>query len=151
MEENYWLRAGIIALALLGTIAIVAVALSAPGDLEGEAWVVTGLEVDGTSTEPLAGTVMTAQFDDGAINGVGGCNSYFGGYELDGSAIDVGPLASTQMFCAEPEGLMDQELTYLSLLQSADEFERDGDRLIMRRGDATVITFQAAQPELFNQ
>lgn len=141
------LRAGLVAIALVGAIVIFAVALAAPDDLEGETWVVTELVVDGSPTSPLDATTMTIQFEDGTATGVAGCNSFFGGYELDGSSISMGPLASTQAFCGEPEGLMDQEVTYLSLMEEADRFERSGDELTLLRGEMALITYQAAPPE----
>ena len=59
--------------------------------------------------------------EPGKIAGNGSCNRFFGTAEINGSAIKLGPLASTRMACAE--NVMDQETKYLQRLQSAERFE----------------------------
>ncbi len=68
---------------------------------------------------PLSDAVPTIQFTEGEINGSTGCNRYFGGYTLNGASISVGNLGSTMMAC---EGLMDQEVAFLQMLQTAESF-----------------------------
>ena len=84
MQDNTYAKIGFIALATLGFFVILAVALSAGNDLEGENWVVEELVIDGVPTAPLPGTELSAFFDDGELSGVAGCNSFFAGYEVDG-------------------------------------------------------------------
>ena len=146
-EQQDRLKIGILAIAGIGFLAILGVALAAGDDLEGATWVVDELVVDGTSVEPLAGTELSALFDDGSVNGVAGCNSYFASYEVDGGAIAIGPAGSTMAFCVEPEGIMEQEIAYLTLLGTVDSFTRDGDQLQLRRGDDVLITYGAANSE----
>lgn len=148
MNEQNWLRIGAIALAVVGFLALIGWALGSSGDIEGETFVVEELVVDGTATAPLPGTLLTAFFEDGTVNGVAGCNNYFAAYEVDGSSIEIGPAGSTQAFCSEPEGVMEQEFAYLSLLQSADHFERDGDRLTLSQGGNPIIVYNVARAEL---
>jgi heat shock protein HslJ len=45
------------------------------------------------------------------------------------------------MFCAEPEGIMDQEQAYLALLQSADAVDVDGTTLTLSSGGTVILTF----------
>jgi heat shock protein HslJ len=143
-EQQSWLKIGILAIAGVGFLAIIGVALAAGDDLGGTTWVVDEFVVDGTSVEPLAGTELSALFDDGNVNGVAGCNSYFASYEVDGGAIAIGPAGSTMAFCVEPEGIMEQEIAYLTLLGTVDSFARDGDQLKLRQGDDVLITYGAA-------
>ncbi len=122
--------------------ALVALALVSSDDgLEGEVWVVDQLTIDGTSATPIPGTILTAVFEDGVISGVAGCNDYFGGYVVDGGAIEVTEAGSTRAFCGEPAGTMDQEIAFLGLLQTADGFERDGEVLTLQAGDDPLIIF----------
>ena len=65
---------------------------------------------------PVDGTIPTISFEENAINGTTGCNSYFGGYTLDGTNLSVEQVGQTEMFC---EGRMEQEQTYLTMLMSA--------------------------------
>ncbi len=81
----------------------------------------------------LEGTTLTVAFSsDGQVSGSAGCNSYFASYQVNGSNITIGPAGSGQLFCAEPEGIMEQEAEFLAALQSAATFSVSGGRLEMR-------------------
>jgi heat shock protein HslJ len=151
MSEQNWLRIGAIALAVVGFLILIGWALGSSGDIEGETFVVEELVVDGATTVPIPGTLLTAFFEDGTVSGVAGCNNYFAGYEIDGSSIEIGPAGSTQAFCSEPDGVMDQEFAYLALLQSADHYELDGDRLTLSQGGAPLLVYNVARAELLEQ
>jgi heat shock protein HslJ len=78
--------------------------------LDGSTWVL--VSVDGQPVR--AGTSITLAFSDGMAAGSGGCNTYTGPYAMDGPAISVGPLASTEMACPQP--VMATEAAYLAAL-----------------------------------
>ena len=86
---------------------------------------------------------FSAFFDDGELGGVAGCNTFFGGYETDAGSIVIGPIATTMAFCGEPEGTMEQEFAYLTLLGEVDGFSRDGDSLTLSSGGNVLITYVA--------
>lgn len=151
MESQNWLKIGAIALAVVGFLAIIGLAITSEDSLEGETWVVHELVVDNTATQPLTGTVLTAFFEDGSLTGVAGCNNFFGGYEVDGGSIEIGPLASTKAFCGDPDGVMDQEVAYLALLQMADNYERDDDQLTLSQGGNVLTTYFVARAELLDE
>lgn len=148
MSGQNWLRFGVMGLAVVGFLVLIGWALGSSDDIEGETWVLEELVVDGAATAPLPDTVISALFEDGTVAGVAGCNNYFASYQVDGSSIEIGPAGSTQVFCAEPEGLMDQEFAYLGLLQTADGFERDGDQLTLSQGGNAILVYTAADAEL---
>ncbi|GMR02724.1 MAG: hypothetical protein BMS9Abin20_1070 [Acidimicrobiia bacterium] len=77
----------------------------------------------GTLSAPLAGTSLTATITEDRIGGIAGCNQYGGDISVNGSAVSFGPLVSTLMACLGPPGVMDQESTYLGLLQTVDAWE----------------------------
>ncbi len=52
----------------------------------------------------------------GELSGFAGCNNFFGTYELDGTVLTIGPLASTKKMCAQG---MDEERDFLQALQNA--------------------------------
>lgn len=144
MQQEDWIKYGAIALAVVGFGAILFVALAhSGGDLEGQSWALTQLGDDETSGELVQGTVITATFEDGTVAGSAGCNNYFADYAIDGDAIEVGPAGSTLMFCESPEGTMDQEQTYLALLQTADSFDVSGDILTLSNDGTIVLTYSA--------
>jgi heat shock protein HslJ len=107
-----------------------------PLPFEGTAWSLDWYKAaDGTMTSVLATTTVTALFENGNLTGSAGCNSYVGSYTLEGvNGIAIGPLGSTLMFCGE-SGVMEQETTYLTLLQSAVSYDVSGAELIL--SDAT--------------
>lgn len=78
---------------------------------------------------PDSDTAFVA-FNAGNISGNGGCNTFTGSYELaqDGT-LSVGPLATTQMACAEE--VMTAEAEFLARVESASGFEINDDTLVL--------------------
>jgi heat shock protein HslJ len=102
-------------------------------------WQITGYNNGRQAvTSVIIDTEITAEFVDGTVSGLSGCNNYSGSYELDGDKISVGPLAVTEKFCAEPEGIMEQETEYLAALQAATTYRIDGERMEMRDDDGAL-------------
>lgn len=140
--DNPWLRYGLIGLLAVGFLFLIGFALNSGGSLEGENWVVNHLTADGSEVHPIEGSTLTATFDNGTVSGSAGCNNFSGGYTLDGDAITIGPLASTLAFC---DGVMDQEQLYLTLLQSADTYEVDGDTMTLSSGGTVSLIFSVGE------
>jgi heat shock protein HslJ len=112
------------------------------------AWQLTNIAgPEGTMTTPATGTSPTLVFEGDRAAGNASCNQYFGSYELDGSSISFGPLASTEMFCAEP-GVMEQETAYLSALESVDAWEMDDETLTLASEGAPVLVYAAISQDL---
>lgn len=112
------------------------------------AWQLTEMvNLDGTIGAPLAATAPTLAFEDDTAVGNASCNRYFGSYDLDGSSIAFGPLASTEMFCGEP-GIMEQEMAYLTALQSVDAWAVDDETLTFSSGGAPVLVYAAISQDL---
>jgi len=125
------------------------VAESGTVQLEDTDWVlVSYMDQEGVLAEPLPGTNTTTQFQDGQVNGNAGCNNFFGSYEVDGHNLSVGPLASTEMFCGSPPGVMEQENAYLAALGSAASFAIEGGQLVIAdSGGETVLIYNVAEPK----
>ncbi len=65
----------------------------------------------------IPGTRITASITaDGRIGGSSGCNLYGGSWTSVGDSFTIGQVYSTEMYCMEPEGVMDQESAYFVLL-----------------------------------
>lgn len=105
---------------------------------------------EGAFVSVLNGTQIDALFDElGNVSGSGGCNQYTAQYQLDGNRLEISSAASTMMFCAEPEGAMDQELAYLSALESATAYQIDGNMLTMENAEGVrVLSFTAERGEM---
>jgi len=107
-------------------------------------WVVTGYFRPGAIVSPVAGSNLTARFAAGQISGDSGCNQYSGPYEVDGTKIAIGPLASTLRACADP-AVDQQEREFLAALELARTFSVDGTGLTLLREDGGIaVTFQPA-------
>jgi len=115
-------------------------------DLSGTSWeVITYNNGKQAVTSVLAGSSITANFGgDGTLSGNGGCNNYNGTYTVTAKQIKIGPLASTRMFCADPEGVMDQEALYLAALETADTYKVEGTNLELRTKDGALAVQAAA-------
>jgi len=110
--------------------------------LEDTAWVLQSYGEPGNLKDVLADTEITAEFvsSEGTVRGSAGCNSYSGSYEVEDSNLSIpGPIAVTEMYCMEPEGVMDQEQEYLAALQLAESYEIDDDELHMSCGSQVLV------------
>jgi heat shock protein HslJ len=73
------------------------------------------------------------------MTGNAGCNNYSGDYRLDGELITIGSLNSTEKYCLSPEGVMDLEQQYLTLLQQTTRYNIDGDELVLSYYDVKEL------------
>jgi putative lipoprotein len=74
---------------------------------------------------------------DGRAYGSGGCNRFTGGARIEGSTLALGPLASTRMACAPPQG--PQEDRYLQALNAARRYEIVEGRLRLLDANGAVL------------
>lgn len=99
--------------------------------LVGTSWRLASLE----GRAPLSGVEITTAFDEGSVHGSSGCNSFGGSYRVNGDEIEITELQSTLMACAIPEGAMDQEQEFLSLLSTSDSYQvADGHLRLIHAG-----------------
>ncbi len=105
--------------------------------LSGE-WTLT--EINGSA--PMAGSTITLTMENGEVSGTGGCNSYGGQVLLEGMQLSFSELYATEMFCMEPEGIMDQETTYHQTLSQIASFEIVDGSLALKNADGeTTLLF----------
>ena len=87
----------------------------------------------------VEGTAVTAEFGaDGRVTGSGGCNGYGGPFTLDGTALAIGPLATTMRACPAPEGIGEQEAAYFAALGRVTTWSYSEDRLQLRAADGAL-------------
>ena len=114
---------------------------SAAYPLEGTSWELVAYR----KSQPISGTSITMTFKDGQVNGSAGCNSYFGSYQVSAEKIEVSPLGITEMFCMQPEGVMDQELMFTAMLIDAQTFKLADGRLQIYFSNHETLTFDQAE------
>jgi heat shock protein HslJ len=86
---------------------------------------------------PIEGTTLTVAFmPDGTVTGNAGCNGFNGNYTLEGTALTVGPLASTKKACEQE--VMDQETQFLTALQTPTTVETSGATVTLRDADGAM-------------
>lgn len=116
-------------------------------ELAGTTWAITAYH-DGVSAvvsvlESAEANITFA--DDGTLSGTAGCNRVLGSYTAGDGEISFGTIATTQMACMTPDGLMDQEAAIVAALESAATYSIEGDTLDMRTAeDAIAVQFTRA-------
>jgi heat shock protein HslJ len=104
--------------------------------LTGSEWTLIEYGPEGALVELPAGVQVILRFEGGEIGGVAACNSYFGGYQVDGETLKIGPIGMTEMWC---EGLMELESTYLAMLGTAERFRLSADELRLETAEGVLV------------
>ncbi|UCH58378.1 MAG: META domain-containing protein, partial [Anaerolineales bacterium] len=109
--------------------------------LSRETWVLTTY----MDQQPISEHQPSLKFEIEQISGNTGCNQYGGSYQINGDEISFDGIYSTEMACLAPEGLMEQEMTYLELLSSATRFTLADDVLTIFAGTNPVLIYEKQQ------
>ena len=105
--------------------------------LEGTRWkMVSYLDSKGQTVQALAGTEVTALFQNGQVSGTDGCNQYGGSYKTSENVLTVKLGPSTMMAC-DPR-IMDQGKGYTAALASAATYKITGKQLEITNGGGKV-------------
>ncbi|HVP94231.1 MAG TPA: META domain-containing protein [Methanoregulaceae archaeon] len=81
---------------------------------------------------------VTALFRaDGHVTGSSGCNQYTATYIATGSSIKITPEISTLMACSPP--VMDQEMSYVTLLSRAATYSVSGDTMLFYDSTGNLV------------
>ena len=114
--------------------------------LAGTSWSLLSLQ-----GQPLIeDTEITLVFKGSYLEGTMGCNGYGGGPDSGAYSVNrKGKLtfgeffAVTVQLCSEPEGIMEQEDTYIKALRSAAAYQISNDRLMLQNAlGETVLVFR---------
>jgi heat shock protein HslJ len=95
--------------------------------LEDTKWYLRSYGEQGNLITVIEGTEITATFDSikSRVDGSAGCNAYGAEYEAGDGSLSISDIASTDGECVSPEGIMEQEQEFLSILANAQSFEAD--------------------------
>jgi heat shock protein HslJ len=125
--------------------AILTYGVAAAEPLEGTVWHAIAINNGRGAVESVVeGTDPTATYDAaGTVSGNASCNQFSGPAVVDGSAIAIGPLASTKMACAD-EAANAQESAFLAALEASTTFDVRNSRLELRDAEGALqVQFEA--------
>ena len=122
----------------------------APLALAGTAWQYEYLGEKSDDIPVIEGTRPTLAIFATRYAGNGGCNFYLGAYEADGTRVTFWPPAQTGAICGEPEGIMEQEATFISGLTNTIEYGVDDGNLVLYSTDRQrLLTLSPMEPVPF--
>ena len=119
--------------------------VSTPTDriMEGKIWTLTLITgSDGNVHPPIPGTAITASFENGTISGTAGCNQYFAAYTAADNIV-INEMLWTEMFCVDPEGVMEQETQYLDILHDVTTYTIPENQLTLETEDGRALVYHA--------
>lgn len=117
--------------------------------LPGSSWMLTEYDDgSGTIVPVIPGTTVSAEFgDEGLLTGSAGCNGYSASYNVASNLIKIDAIVMTEIYCMEPEGLMDQESQYLSALEQSSAFAIVGKAMgLVDEEGAILAIYSSGQP-----
>lgn len=123
----------------LGTLAQAAPAPSLDGD-----WRLVRLTDGGRLQAVPVRSAPTLHAEGARVSGSAGCNRYSGSLKVAGAKLSFGPLATTMMAC--PDYLDGLENRFLTLMNSANRFERRGERLTLTGQEGQLVFVRAGHP-----
>jgi heat shock protein HslJ len=108
-------------------------------------WFLSELTIN-SQPVPLSQLLLTLQFGpDGKLNGQGGCNDFFGSYQVDSDgSLTLGPIGATRMFCQEG---MELENAYFQALESVSKFRTEQGKLYLSSADGKTTLVFAMPPK----
>ncbi|WP_185464480.1 MULTISPECIES: META domain-containing protein [unclassified Synechococcus] len=118
-----------------------------PQEIAGSVWIVTGFNNGRQAVvSTLAGSTLSLELKSrGRLTGTAGCNRYAAAVQLGEGTLKVKPPVATRRICSQPRGVMEQEVQFLSALESAGQWRIEAERLELRRPDgALAVTLRRA-------
>lgn len=139
---------------LLGALVILAaMALTACGgkpaagaaDLEGITWSLLSYGTPDSPKVLVDDTEITLEFDlaEGRISGSAGCNSYFSEITIKGDRLTTSVVGNTEMYCMNPNGVMEQEVAYVTALSLVESYHVQDGQLRITCTDGQVLVYNA--------
>lgn len=100
-------------------------------------WLLDSYDHDTNLLQVPEGVRVTLLLSGGEANGLAGCNSYFGSYEIDETSLSFGPLATTMMLCEAPAHEVEE--AYLALLAGVAGWSLDETTLQLTDESGQVV------------
>lgn len=103
-------------------------------------------ELNELNGRKAANSRIYLEFDGstGRISGSGGCNRFFGSYELKKTRFKAFGVGTTKMACMRP-GTMETEVDFLNALKKADRIKQERATLSLFSGKKRVLVFRKSR------
>lgn len=75
------------------------------------------------------------------VNGRGGCNRFFGNYEMEGHKLKFSPMGATRMACPD----LQKETEFFKMLDEVEDFSINANQLSFKSNGKVVAVFRKAQ------
>ena len=99
-------------------------------------WILELITENGQGKKPVADTEVTLRFSAEKLTGSAGCNRYFASYQTgDDRQLSITDIVSTEMWCLQPEGIMEQETKFLQWLDKANSYRINDGQLTLYGND----------------
>jgi heat shock protein HslJ len=116
-----------------------------PTPFEGTTWDLK-LVYNGEELQPvIPESTVTAQFEGDQMSGSAGCNNYNATVTIEGETLTISNLSYTEKACADPEGIMDQETMYVTMLSSVTGLRVAGHTLALLDADGQAVLMFGAE------
>ena len=104
-------------------------------------WILSSYSTpSGGYQRPIPGTETTARFGtNGSLSGSAGCNSYNSSFMAFDNTLRIYNMAPSQAWCGDPGGIMEQEGTFLELMQRASKMAISAGQLTVFDGAGNRI------------
>jgi len=110
-------------------------------ELEGRPWQLVELGGQSVSLPPGSDApFITFDTQGGKASGHGGCNRFFGSFQISGATLRFEELATTRMACPEPFASIEQQ--FLTALGETDGFAMDHRKLLLLSGSTVLARLQ---------
>lgn len=101
--------------------------------------------VSGVDVEGWEGVAPSATFAGATVSGSTGCNRYTAPFTVEGDALELGAIASTQMACDGPADAV--ERAYVAALDRVTGWRVEGEELLLVDADgAELLRYATATP-----
>ena len=136
---------------VVGAVVLASVALggcsgssdSSGVSLPGTQWELDVGALGGAGSEDVSSFLKFGE--DSRVNGSDGCNDFSGTYQVDGSALRLGPLASTQRACIGPAQEVAEKVA--PALDRVRSYEAGADTLVLKGdGGEPLLRYRASTP-----
>lgn len=78
------------------------------------------------------------------VNGRGGCNRFFGNYDMDGDKLKFSPIGATRMACPD----LQTESEFFRVLETVDAYSiKEGLLSLKSKGNVVAVFFKAEEPK----
>lgn len=131
-------------LTLTGTEGVLVFEMATHLSLEGPEWHLSGLAQNDAVVSAVGDEHITLTLRDGQATGFAGCNSYFGGYQVNQTTLIFSAMGSTKMACEGAAG--EREVEFLLALEKVARFHIVRGQLTLLDGDDHVVMTLISAP-----